>query len=278
MDIFGSYSGADFLLFYGGMLLTSIVAGIWIAAVMRPPGRSGKPEGHEELALLADGAARHAAAVLSSLFAKDALDQSDKNKLRVTRTESFDTDAERAVLRKVGDFTLAEVRKTLKPETERVEQRLIRRGLLMDSGERWRLRVISILPYAALLLIGLYRQQAGAALGEPTGILVVLLFVTVICAIVRLAAFNPRTMAGNAALKELEEKSSRLKRAPQQSEAGFAVALFGTAVLVGTPWEPLHAVQRAGSGDGSSTSDSGDSGDSGGDSGCGGGGCGGCGG
>jgi uncharacterized membrane protein YgcG len=56
-------------------------------------------------------------------------------------------------------------------------------------------------------------------------------------------------------------------------EAAMAVALFGTAVLVGTPWQPVHAMrQQQGSGDagGSGGSDSG-----GGD---GGGGCGGCGG
>ena len=64
-----------------------------------------------------------------------------------------------------------------------------------------------------------------------------------------------------------------MKRAPQASEAGYAVAIFGTGVLVGTPWEPLHAIQRSGGDTG--TGGGGDGGGCG--SGCGGG-CGGCGG
>ena len=47
----------------------------------------------------------------------------------------------------------------------------------------------------------------------------------------------------------------------------MAVALFGTAVLVGTPWEPVHALRQQGGSSDSSGSDSG--GDSSSDSGSG---------
>jgi hypothetical protein len=50
----------------------------------------------------------------------------------------------------------------------------------------------------------------------------------------------------------------------------MAVALFGTGVLVGTPWEPVHALKQK-DGDGGGADGSSDGG-----SGCGG--CGGCGG
>lgn len=273
MEFFASYSGSDFLLFYVFMLATCVFLGVWVPALLRPEGRGNSVKDFEEAAVLSGGADRHSSAVLSSLFAKDALDQADKRTLKVTRTEAGETEAERAVLRKVGAFTLNEVKQTVKHHAERIEKTLIGRSLLMDSGERRRLRLLSVLPYAALFAIGLYRYQAGNALGEPTGLLLGLLCLTVLFALIRLMLHNPRTMAGNAALKKLEEQSSRMKRAPQPTEAGFAVALFGTAVLVGTPWEPLHAVQRASSsgGDGGGSSD----GDGGG--GCGGG-CGGCGG
>ena len=274
MEFFASYSGSQFLAFYGMMLATCVAAGLWIPAVLRPEGRRASLSDMEEVAVLSGGAERHATAVLSSLFAKNALDQSDKYRLRVTRQSVGETAAEKSVLNKVGDFTLKEALISLESHAERIEERLIREGLMLDRGERWRLRLLSVLPYVVLFVIGLYRQQAGSALGEPTGFLIGLLVITALFAFIRLMSGNPRTKAGNLALRDLEQQSSRLKRAPQPGEAGLAVAIFGTGVLVGTPWEPLHAVQRASSSGG----DGGSSGDSGGDSGCGGGGCGGCGG
>ncbi|UAB77370.1 TIGR04222 domain-containing membrane protein [Erythrobacter sp. SCSIO 43205] len=275
MEFFSSYSGSDFLVFYVVMLLTCVAAGLWIPANLRPQGKRGEVDDLEEVAVLTGGADRLNVAVLSSLFAKGALESGDKKRLRVKRSEGADGDAERAVLAKVGDFTTSEAHKSIAAQAERVEARLIRRGLLMDSSERLRLRFLSALPYALLFLIGLYRQQAGAALGEPTGFLVVLLIVTFVFGLIRFFTGNKRTIAGQEVVKTMEENGSRLKRAPQANEAGFAVALFGTTVLVGTPWEPVHAARQAGSG-----GDAGYSGDSDGDgggSGCGGG-CGGCGG
>jgi uncharacterized protein (TIGR04222 family) len=279
MEIFSSYSGGDFLAFYALMLGTCVFAGIWLPAFLRPPGVRGKVTEVEELAVLTGGAERHATAILSQLFAQGALDSADKDKLRVAGSVTSAGPAEKEVLSKVGDFRLSEVKSALKRHAETAEARLIRRGLIMDAGELWRLRMLAAAPYAVVFVIGLYRQQAGAAQGEPTGFLVALLGLTIVFALIRMGTMNSRTMAGNEAIRELEKQSSRLKRAPQAAEAGFAVALFGTAVLVGTPWEPLHAMRQAASGDsGSSGGDSGSSGDSDGGSGCGGGGCGGCGG
>jgi prepilin-type processing-associated H-X9-DG protein len=161
-------------------------------------------------------------------------------------------------------------------------------GFLTYPGDRFpmtedsaRLRWLSIIPFGVLFMIGLYRQRAGSALGEPTGFLVILLGLTVVLAVMRLANRDPRTRAGIAAVQAQHAKASRLRRAPQPEEAALAVALFGTAVLVGTPWEPVHAMRQPASGDSGGSSDSGgdsssDSSDGG--SGCGGGGCGGCGG
>jgi uncharacterized protein (TIGR04222 family) len=172
---------------------------------------------------------------------------------------------------KSGELRLSEAKKRLKSEAECIDARLVRRGLMMEKDDRLKLRLLSVLPYAALFAIGLYRQQAGEAAGEPTGFLVGLLCITAALGLWRLATGNPRTMAGNAVVRELEEEGSRLKRAPQANEAGYAVAIFGTGVLVGTPWEPVHAARQTGAG--------GDGGGSDGDGGSGcGGGCGGCGG
>lgn len=275
MEIFGSYTGSDFLVFYLVMLVTCVVAGVWIQATLRPEGRYGDVDDLEEIAVLNGGADRLNVAVLSSLFAKKGLTSGGSKKLFVANRDAADSEAERAVAAKVGGFSLAEARKSLNVQAERVEARLIGRGLLMDTGERTRLRFLSALPYAVLFVIGIYRQQAGEALGEPTGLLIVLLIVTFVFGLIRFFTGTKRTIAGQKVLKKLEEESSRLKRAPQANEAGFAVALSGTGVLVGTPWEAVHAARAAASG--GSGAGSGCGNDGGGASGCGGG-CGGCGG
>jgi len=274
MEIFASWTGPDFLAFYAVMLATCVFLGLWIPANLREAGRKGSVEDLEEVAVLSGGHERHAAAILADLFTRGALTEGDKGKLRVARTGLDAGEAERAVLAKVGDFKLSEAKDSLDTHAGRVEARLIRRGLMMDAGERRKLALLSILPYLALLVIGLYRQQAGSAAGEPTGFLIGLMIVTAIFAAIRYSNTNPRTVAGNLLMREIEDQGSRMKRAPQAKEAGYAVAIFGTSVLVGTPWEPVHAARQAGSGDGGS---SGDSGDSDGGGGCGGG-CGGCGG
>ncbi|EAQ30448.1 hypothetical protein NAP1_06710 [Erythrobacter sp. NAP1] len=273
MELFASYTGGDFLVFYCIMLVTCIFAGLWIPANLRPEGRRGEVEDLEEVAVLTGGADRLSVAVLSSLFAKGALDVDERKRLAVRQTGVAENESERAILAKVGGFRPAEAGRSIKAQAAAVETQLIRRGLMMDEGDRWKLRALSAAPYAALLAIGLYRQQAGAAIGEPTGFLVALIIITLVLGLFRFAMGNPRTMAGNEVVRSLEQNGSRLRRAPQANEAGYAVAIFGTGVLVGTPWEPVHAARQSGTGgDGGGSSDSGDGG-----GGCGGG-CGGCGG
>lgn len=277
MEFFASYTGPDFLAFYAVMLITSIFAGIWIPANLRAEGRRSELREMEEVAVLAGGKNRHAAAVISDLIARDALGAGAKNKLTIQRTEIETGSAGRSLLRKVADFDLREARSSVEADSAAIEAGLIQRGLMMDSGESTALRFYSISPYVALFLLGLYRQQAGSALGEPTGFLIMLLALTVVLAGFRFFRYSARTKAGNEALRELEVSASRLRRAPSAAEAGMSVAIFGTAALVGTPWEPVHSMHRAAAtgtgGDGGGGAD----GDGGG-GGCGGGGCGGCGG
>lgn len=277
MEIFGSYTGGDFLGFYALMLATCVAAGSWIMAALRPPGRESAVETAQEAAFLAGGSDRHTLAVIADLHAKGALAPGEKAKLRVAGHADPGDPAERAVLAKLGDFALDDVHKSLRGPAKTIEARLKRRGLLMSEDEALQLRLYSIAPYGVLFLLGLYRQQAGAALGEPTGFLIALMVLTVIFALLRFFSFNPRTMGGNLALGSLLERSQRVRLAPQAGEVGLAVGLFGTAVLVGTPWESVHAMRQAAGGDGGSSGGGGDT-DGGGGSGCGGGGCGGCGG
>jgi uncharacterized protein (TIGR04222 family) len=273
MQLFSSWTGSDFLLFYIALLGLSTLAAWWIPAQLRAPGRRGESPDAEDAALLVGGPAAHTDSVIADLFARGGLRNFDKGTLAVVQTTLPASPAGRALLSAQQPFTRKEADTKLAIHASRIVARLRREGLLLRPEELNQLRLLALLPFGVLFLLGLYRQRAGAAEGEPTGFLVALMILTVVLAVIRLARFDKRTVAGIAAVAQLRERNGRLRRAPQAGEAGMAVALFGTGVLVGTPWEPVHALrQKDSSGDGG--------GDSGGDggSGCGGGGCGGCGG
>jgi uncharacterized protein (TIGR04222 family) len=273
MELFSSWTGSDFLLFYAGLLGFACVAGWWIPARLRAPGRHGVADDLESVAVLVGGCERLADSVLADLYTRGALIAQGEGQLAVAHRDVAGSPAAKALLMADPPLTRQAAREALTVHADRIAARLQRAGLLLRPEEHMRLRWLSITPFAALLLLGLYRQRAGDAVGEPTGFLVILLAVTVFCAIIRFARSDPRTLAGIAAVRQLQNRGMRTARAPRAEEAAMAVALFGTAVLVGTPWEPVHAMRQQGSGDGSSSDTGSDGG-----SGCGGGGCGGCGG
>lgn len=277
MQLFSSWTGSDFLLFYVALLGSGALASRWMTAQLRDPGRRSDSRDPEELALLAGGRARHADSIIADLFARGGLVAMTDGKLHVAEPSLLASPAGRALLAAGEPIGRREADHLLAVHAVRVKSRLQREGLILRPEATLRLRWLSIRPFLALFMIGLYRQRAGSALGEPTGFLVVLIGLTVALAVIRFAKFDHRTRAGIEAVQNSRAKSSRIKRAPQPGEAALAVALFGTAVLVGTPWEPVHAMRQQGSGDGGG-SDSGSSSDGDGGSGCGGGGCGGCGG
>ena len=272
MELFGSYTGADFLLFYGGLMVAAGVASLWMPGWLRAEGRSSGTLDTEEAALLAGGRKRLVQAAVAELYAAGALTHGGTGKLAVALHDVPTSVAGKEILRGGGIFDLTEALKRVAERGKDVEARLVSRGLLLDTGERLSLKFLSILPFLVLLALGWYRKQAGEALGEPTGFLIGLMILIFVLAIIRFATLSPLTRAGEDRLELVREKSSRLRSAPTAGEAGMAVALFGTAVLVGTPFEAVHALRPQASGD------AGGSGDSSGDSGCGGGGCGGCGG
>ena len=269
---FAGYSGADFLLFYGLLIIAAIVASIWIPAALRPEGKASQTKNHEELAYLAGGTARFAESVIAALFARKALKVEKKTIVKTARAEG-QTTAEKSLLRQVGDLSWDATRKNLDSHADAIDRDLTRKGLLIAPGERLFHRLMPALPYVFLLLLGAFRWQAGSAQGEPVGYLTMMMIVTAILAVVRLAKFNPRTQAGNSVVATAMANAQRLRRATTSGETGLAVGLFGTAVLVGTPYAPLHAMRQTGGGAGESGGS-----DGGGDGGGCGGGCGGCGG
>ncbi len=275
MQLFSSWTGSDFLLFYTALLGLSTFAAWWMPAHLRSPGRRGESVDAEGLALLAGGRERFADALLADLYVRGGLAPGEAGTLVVADPRLPTSPAGRALLAADAPLSLKEARAVLDVHAGRLAARLQRGGLLLRPAEVARLRWLSVAPFAALFMIGFYRERAGSSLGEPTGFLIALMVVTAVIALFRFFRIDPRTQAGIAAVAHARKQSGRLARAPRSDEVPMAVALFGTGVLVGTPWEPVHAMrQQSGSSD-SGSSDGGSSDSGGGD---GGGGCGGCGG
>ena len=276
MQLFSSWTGSDFLMFYTMLLGLSAFAAWYIPAHLHEPGRHAAADDLESIALLAGGRKRMTDSLLADLYVRGALVEADKGTLYVAARDLPVGPAGKALLAINAPVTLDEARKAIHIHADRVAARLRRAGLLLRSEEHSRLRLMAISPFAALLALGLYRQRAGSAADEPTGFLIVLLVVSAGLAVFRFVTCDARTAAGKAAVQQMRARNGRFSRAPRPDEAAMAVALFGTGVLVGTPWGPVHAMRQQGSGDGNGSG--GDDSSSDGGSGCGGAGCGGCGG
>jgi uncharacterized protein (TIGR04222 family) len=273
MELFSSWTGSDFLSFYIMLLGASMLAAWWIPSHLRAEGRRSDSPDAESIALLAGGPAGYTNSVVADLYARGGLKHYADGKLYIEQPDLPANPAGKTVLSARQPLTHNLADKLLAAHAARVAARLQREGLMLRPEELSRLRWLSIAPFIALFMLGLYRHRAGSAIGEPTGFLTLLLILTAVLALVRFWKCDRRTLSGIEVVQRLRRTSDRLRRAPMADEAAMAVALFGTAVLVGTPWQPVHAMrQQQGSGDagGSGGSDSG-----GGD---GGGGCGGCGG
>lgn len=265
-------AGGPFLQLYGILFGIAIIAGFLIPRWLRPDGYAGRVTDAGELAFLAGGATRFADAVVARLLATRALVMIGKNGFHAQSRDAGRTAAERSVLALPGELSWPKIARTLKPKAEPIGRRLIADGLMMDAGLTLQMRFWQTLPYFLLLAFGTVKLMVGEARHRPVGYLMMFLFVTAILALIRWFSVDRRTRGGHAALADARTGAERLRRAPTAPETDLAVALFGTAVLVGSGWSDFHELRSASSGD-SGSSGGGD----GGGGGCGGGGCGGCG-
>ena len=137
------------------------------------------------------------------------------------------------MLRKPLPFGLTETYKAIEPHIADIKQRLVQQGLLLADSQRM-LRIVSVLPYLAVLGIGWYRRAAGVAEGEPVEYLNALMVVAAIFALIRFVKLD-LVPGGIAAVADARNISKRLKTAPTTPEVGYGVALFGTAILAERP-------------------------------------------
>lgn len=265
-------TGGPFLLLYCALLVVTIIAGLVLPRWLRPAGAAPRRTDPEPLAFLAGGALRLAETVTARMLETRQL--VIDNKKFVAGNGGGSTPAERSVLALPPPANWVQVAVAAGGHAGAVRARLVADGLLMDGWTALQLRFWQTSPYFLLLAFGWTKLLIGEARGRPVGYLTMLLILTAVLALIRFAVLDRRTRAGHDVLAEARARSERFQRAPASGEAGMAVALFGTAVLVGSGWEDFHRMRTADSG--SSGSDGGSS-DGGGGSGCGGGGCGGCG-
>ncbi len=267
------WTGGPFLLLYITLLAIVILLGVIIPARMRSEGRRRPVTDPEQLAYLSGGSTRLADTVTARLLAAKALVIGEKDRLDIA-AHNATTRAETGVLALTAPLDWARIEGAVRPEAARIQTDLERAGLMLDRGERATLRYWALLPYAMLLMFGATKLAIGVDRDRPVGFLIALLVVTLVLALIRAATIARLTCAGSEALATARKTADRARRAPLPAEAGLAVALFGTAVLVGSEFDAFHKM-RAGNGDGGSGGGDSGSSDGGGDGG--GGGCGGCG-
>ena len=270
---FSTYSATQFLVFYALLGAAALAASLWLGRTMRPQGRDSAIQDASEWAYLAGGAKRLSAASLARLLGSGAISVEAHRTFAVDDPHGGHTDLERDLLEGRDQLKAREAQAIVSRHAPAIERRLIEKRLLLSHGERGLLRLTVAAPFLAVLAVGSYRARAGAAENEPIGHILELSLLFLVVMGIRLFCMKNRTQAGEAALVEGRSAHFRLQQAPQATELDLGVALFGTAVLVGTPYSPLHAMRQSGGGGGCGGSGGGDDGGSG----CGGG-CGGCGG
>lgn len=270
-------TGGPFLALYTVVLVLAGLLSLWLPAALREPGRSGRIDNLDELAMLSGGPVRLADAAMARLLASGQLLQQGKGSFIAQNPLAGETAVERTILHTSQPATWPVIIRAVMPEVKAVQRRLAAKGLMLDSGALLRLRLIAAAPLLLALGFGATKVLIGVERGRPVAFLAILLLVTVFLAIVRFGSVKAATGEGLDLLTRERERSDRLRRAPMRDEMGTSVALFGTAVLAGSDISAFHTLRTRSSDGGGDGGGGGCSTGGCGGGGCGGGGCGGCG-
>lgn len=191
---------------------------------------------------------------------------------------------EKDVMNSHSDYSdPAKAQKNCRLNLEDINQKLLDDGLLVSAGKKKLIQFLTAGPFLLLFVLGLAKIVVGLQRDKPV---LILIGFCVICLITTLMVSGtaPRlTGFGKRLLDSLRTRYAALKTdkaayTPGYDHIGLPVALFGTAVLLGSPYDSLGRTLQPLSGSSGDSSSSSSSGCSGGDGGGGGSGCGGCGG
>lgn len=225
------------------LLLTIVGPVAWLLPrLLRPDGRTQKLRDPDSLAYLAGREARFADTVATRMVATGVIAVEGKALRPAGATAG--SGAERAVLALRAPFRWDAIAFALRPEALALHRRLISAGLLLDTDERRRLRLLAIAPYLALLLFGAIRLFSDIARGGPLFVLSFMMLMTLIPMALRWRFVSDQTRASRAAVKEARRENQRLRRAPTLRESDLAVALFGTSVLAGSELAAFYALRN----------------------------------
>ncbi len=260
-----------FLWLYGLLLVASIGLSRYAAFRLRPDGRRQPVSDPDSLALLAGGPVRLAEAALARLMANGVLAHASGQRFIKTGrgAATLASPVDRAMVALPAPARWRDLWRAARQAADGLGETLQRQGLLMDAEAAAQLRIVQVLPFVALLMLGTARLVRGLMLDHAVGYLVILMVISLVFGLSRLTV-DRRTRAGQHAVRLARVDWHRLRLAPTQAEMPLAVAVFGTAVLAGSALEPLHRLRNNSGGDGGSADSSGC-----GSGGCGGGGCGG---
>lgn len=279
--------GTDFFYFLAPAMLLAVGLGRVIRSAMQGPGPRPDDAGEdltwEDAAYLAGGYPRLTTAAISRL-AEDGVVKVVDDRLELgPNPASGRTEVEEVVIHRLP-IKRTDLRALQDSIANRFSRRVIEledAGHLLPKPRQFGVVMAALSPLLAVeLFFGLPRLLMGLANGKPAGFLIAFLAIGGIAGAILIAAGpKHRTRRGTHSIAEL-----RRRKQTSKTDAGMAVALFGTAILAGTSiaymqsWYPRPTATGGdgGCGSGCSTNSGGDSGGSG----CGGGGsgCGGCGG
>ena len=87
MQLFSSWTGSDFLIFYSALLALASAVAWWIPAHLRDAGRRGESQDLESVALLAGGRERFAESLLADLYVRGGIELRAQGYLAVAQRQ-----------------------------------------------------------------------------------------------------------------------------------------------------------------------------------------------
>lgn len=233
----------QFLAIYAGLLLAAAAMAWMLPHWLRPDGKLLALQHPFELACLSGGPARYAETLVVGLMQEGHLALRDDRHFEPLRPTAGISRAEVAVLGLPPGTDWTMLMTSLWSAIHWVELRLIARGLWLDRAEWWQIRGWACLPYILVLLFGAIRWEAGVLHHQPVPYLGWLVLAALLGGVVRCVTIDRRTRGGSRVLARARHEARNLRHGHDGEQAQIAVALFGTEVLAGTPYEALHRLR-----------------------------------
>ncbi|HEY1190064.1 MAG TPA: TIGR04222 domain-containing membrane protein [Gemmata sp.] len=286
---------ADILLPFGLAIVSAVCGGRVIRSVLRTPNATPADDtvqlSWEQTAYLGGGTGRLATAAVARLVGRGLAQVADDGK-RLVAVGPVPDDTSRVERAVLGALPVSNDLTALEPVERAVEiafakevERLEREEIALPALRKIRIWLASLIPLALVYLcLALPQFLFAAQANRPTQYLTIMSIVGGVFGLIALSSGSFRlSNRGKVLLAKQKDRHAALKTGAQwhnNGDAGMAVALFGTAVLVGTPIAPLQAwyprqtseASSSGCSTGCGSGCGGGSGSDGGGGGCGGGG------